>query len=132
MNSLQGYDLKKRYFELFFLKVEKPKARFVRADKSYRVVKLHGAAGKTGAAATTTGEAGTTGAAATTTVHCHMQFSELNERQLTMLLRNVGSGESDEVGKEIKFTSVWLNDQHMLTVHGWRVRTTGPTMSRRG
>ena len=39
MNSLQGYDLKKRYFELFFLKVEKPKARFVRAsmfvEKSY-------------------------------------------------------------------------------------------------
>ena len=34
-----------------------------------------------------------------------------------MLLRNVGSGESDEVGKEIKFTSVWLNDQHILTVH---------------
>ena len=93
-----------------FPRVEKPKARFVRATSPTGSSSCAGETGKTGGFAET-------GEAATTTVHCHMQFSELNERQLTMLLRNVGSGESDEVGKEIKFTSVWLNDQHMLTVH---------------
>ena len=36
MHGLEGYDRKKRYFELFFTKIEKPECRYVRADKSYR------------------------------------------------------------------------------------------------
>ena len=92
MNELDGYERKKQYMELFFAKVEKPKCRFVRADRDYTSNNLGIAQG------------------------C-MKFREFNETELFQLMRNVLSGKVHRKGKPTSFMEEWITDANMLTVH---------------
>eukprot|EP00945_MAST-04E_sp_MAST-4E-sp1_P007756 g7756.t1 len=88
MNSLEGYERKKNYFELFFTKIEKPTPRIVRADKSYKK-----------------DEDGN--------INCFMTFTELGS--VKGLLSNVTSGNAKK--GPVSFESEWVSDPIMNTAH---------------
>ena len=92
MNQLEGYERKKQYMELFFVKIEKPKCRFVRADKEYKT-DVHG------------------------DKRACMKFREFNETELFQLMRNITSGKMNEKGKPTSFVEEWIKDTEMLTAH---------------